>query len=59
MANDLYIALAQPARCSIAMPKAGDAGGGHNSPIDVGTVTETVETTDSDRAAALLGRLGI
>jgi hypothetical protein len=28
-------------------------------PVDVGTVTETVETTGNDRAGALLGHIGI
>lgn len=59
MANDLYTLLSQPARRPDRRHQVNDQGGANASARagEYGTVTEVVETSDTDRAGALLGNL--
>lgn len=59
MPNDLYVRLAQPADPTDGLEFDRDRGGHRPFGTVTATHTETIETTDNDRAGVLLGTLSL
>lgn len=59
MPDDLYVRLAQPADSTGGLVFDRDPDGHRSLRAIIATLTESIETTDNDRAGTLLGTLSL
>ena len=59
MPGDLYVRLAQPADSTGGLVFDRDPDGHRSSGSIIATLTESIETTDNDRAGTLLGTFSL